>query len=153
MGLGVSSMFAEGIKGLTTGLIDWDTHVIKAHLMKFSYDDVTFTESARDTHVDLADVPANDRMGDSTTISSPNATIIAANDDVVFGSNITDITFPAVTAGTTIGGIVVFVSSATEGASQLICYNRFTTSVKTDDTDVKVTLNASGFFKASYDGT
>lgn len=143
-----SVVFANGIKKLADGSIDFDTHVIRACLVKSSYN----TTVNKDTHDFLNDVPSADRASSTfKVISSPTISVSASADKVFFGENIVTITFPTVANGVKCGGIVVFKSSgSTTTASPIICYDTFGSVVTADGGTVTVTVHANGLFQASY---
>lgn len=150
--LNKSSMFAEGIKALNSGGVDFDTNTIKAVLMKQSFIGTTFNETARDTWDMLNDVPAADRAKNTfTTITTADVVVDTANDDVNFAGGTVTISFPTVTNGTECGGLVIFRSQAQETTSELICVSKFASTVTADGGKVTVTLHADGLFQASYD--
>jgi hypothetical protein len=144
-----SSWFAQGVQEIFQGTTDLTSSTLKALL-------INSTGNANlqfDTHADVADV--TNGMRAVNTISkfvkvSTGFAIINASDHVNFGSGSQVLTFTNVTTAQKAKGIVVFESDATEATSTLICYCSFTSSVNTDGTDVQVTLNASGFARASY---
>lgn len=143
-----SGMFAKGIQGLCTGRIDWDTHTIRAILVKSSYD----STPQFDTHEFVSDIPAADRA-DGTTAQQITgvSSIDGAGNDVEFDHNAASISFPTVTTGQRIGGIVVFKSSSTtESECPLICYNKLTANVTSDGGTFTVNFATEGIWKASY---
>lgn len=143
-----SSWFANGIQNIMNGTIDLNASTLRAAL-------ITATGSSAlqfDTHADLGDIEGQTWEADSAThpIVSTQFAIVAAADHVNFGSGSQVISFTNVATGKNANGMIIYRSGATRAASELICYNSFTSAVSTDGGDVQVTLDGSGFARASY---
>jgi len=153
MSLNKSSMFAEGVRRLGNGSIDFDTHVIKAVLMRTSFANTTFTDANRDAFDFLDDIPTADRAKDGAfpTLAAADIVMDAANNNVKYADGTTTISFTVVPTSLPVRGVVIFKSSGAESASPVICYNHFTAAATSDGGTVTVTLNADGLFRASYD--
>lgn len=154
-GLG-NVMFAEGIRALTTGQVDFDTDTIKAILMRASFENTSLTETAKDTWNFMASLPAADRAdvtggGDLIkVIGTTDVVINTTNDMVNHAPGTVSLTFLSVSSGVNCHGIAIFKSATTEAVSELLCYNDFTTTVQGDGGTITVTLNADGLFRCSY---
>jgi hypothetical protein len=147
-------MFAEGVKGLLDGRFSLTAggDTIKCALMKQSFVGTTFTETVRDTYNFFASIPDADIAKNTfKAIGTSGSVIDTTADDVNFASATVSVTFGSVTDTTVVGGIVVFRSATTEGASDLICFNKFASTTTADGGTVTVTLNADGLFQASFD--
>jgi hypothetical protein len=145
-------MFANGIKSLTNGGIDFDTDTIKAALMKQSFVATSFNETARDAWDFLNDIPDADIAKNTfKTVTTCDIVIDSTNDNVDFAGGTVSLTFPTVTNGTECGGILIFKSLAQETTSPLICFSKFASTVTADGGTVTVTLNTNGLFRASFD--
>ena len=143
-----SSFFANGIQNIADGTIDLKNSTIKAVLINSTGNaGIEFG-----THDFLNDIVAGWRADTQKVVVSTGFSIVGGSDHVNFGSGSQVLNFSTVTTGQKAKGIVIFVSDAgaTDTLSQLICYCSFTSAVSTDGTDVDVTLNASGFGRASY---
>lgn len=140
-----SQWFANGIQKPMTSAVTL-TSSVKAVLIN-STGNATLNV---DTNDFLDDILAAWRADTAfVAVSTVNA-IVGANNHVNFGKTQT-IVFTTVTGGGQIAkGIVVFTSDATKATSELICYCTFTANVTPDGGNVDVTLNASGFARASY---
>jgi hypothetical protein len=152
-GLNKSTMFAEGIKAVTNGSVDWDTDVIKAVLMKESFANTTLTDTNRDQFNALNDLPAADRADPEFATVTADIGISSVSDNVRYGDGTSTIEFATVSSGNVCRGIVVFMSSVGGAASDcpVLCYNHFTAAVTADGGKVQVTMAAQGIFRVSYD--
>lgn len=153
MGLNASSMFPEGIIKMTNGGVDFDTHTLRAVLVKASFANTTLTDTNRDAFDFLNDIPSADRSKAANFVVINTADIVkdAANNNVNYAGGTVSLAFTVVTSGTSCRGIVVFKSSSgTESACPVLCYNHLAANVTADGGTVTVTLHADGLFRASY---
>lgn len=143
-----STMFANGIKKLSDGSIDFDgSNVIRAVLTKSSYN----TTINKDTHDFLDDVPSGDRASGTFKVIGSRTITVSPGGDKVFFAGPATVTYPTVTNGLKVGGVVIFKSSSgTESACPLICYCQFSANLTADGGTVTVTFNTSGIFQSAY---
>lgn len=141
-----SKWFAKGIEGITKGTIDLSASTLKAVLLNstgnagLKFDTLVAFDSILTTWKAIAH-----KVTTNTAFA-----IVGSVDHVNYGSGSQVLTFTTVTTGQKAKGVVIFRSGATDAASELLCYNSFTSAVATDGTKVDVTLNASGFGRSSY---
>lgn len=126
------SMYDRARQKFLGGELDWDTQTFKARLVSSSY-----TYNAAHTSVnDLAGV-----IHTSAALSSPTKTNGFAD--------AADITFTAVTAGSTANAMVVYHEDSTSASSTLVVYIDSASAfpITTNGGDIIAVLNASGLFR------
>ena len=145
-----NGVYQNCVQGMMDGsqYVDLDTNTIRCVLLKDSH------TPNFDTHDFLNDIPAADRAktgtGYNPAVTSPQVNASNTDDSVLFGDNITSVSWTNVTSGVACSGLAVFKSSGNTTQSPLICVCSFTASVTAGGDTVTATLNANGFFKASY---
>ena len=103
-----NALYDKGREGFLDGTIDYDTNTIKAALIDKDF--YTFSAS----HQFLTSVAASARAGTATALTSRTVT-----NGVAGAANTT---FVSVTAGTTVGAVILFKDTGSSGTSNLICY-------------------------------
>ena len=103
-----NALYDKGREGFLDGTIDYDTNTIKANLV----DKDKYTYSA--AHQFLTSVGSSARAGTATTLTSKTVTSGVAG--------AANSTFVSVTAGTTVGAVILFKDTGSSGTSNLICY-------------------------------
>jgi len=103
-----NALYDKGREGFLDGTIDYDTNTIKASLV--DKDKYTFSAA----HQFLTSVGSSARAGTATTLTSKTVTSGVAG--------AANTTFVSVTAGTTVGAVILFKDTGSSGTSNLICY-------------------------------
>ena len=103
-----NALYDKGREGFLDGTIDYDTNTIKASLV--DKDKYTFSAA----HQYLTSVGSSARAGTATTLTSKTVTSGVAG--------AANSTFVSVTAGTTVGAVILFKDTGSSGTSNLICY-------------------------------
>lgn len=122
-------------KLLLEGSINWTSDTIKATLVKTAY---TYSSA----HDFIDDVVAGNRVA-TVTLASKTTTSAQADS--------ADLTFSAVAAGSTVGGLWIWKDTGTESTSPLIAWfdtnaSSSAINITTNGGDITVTVNASGWF-------
>lgn len=126
---------ASARKLFLDGSINFGSDTIKATLVKTAY-----TYSSAHDYID--DVSAGNRV----------ATVTLASKTTTGGAfDSADLTFSAVAAGSTVGGIWLWKDTGTESTSPLVAWfdtnaSSAAISIATNGSDITVTVNASGWF-------
>ena len=103
-----NALYDKGREGFLDGTIDYDTNTIKASLV--DKDKYTFSAA----HQFLTSVGSSARAGTATALTSKTVTSGVAG--------AANTTFVSVTAGTTVGAVILFKDTGSSGTSNLICY-------------------------------
>lgn len=103
-----NALYDKGREGFLDGTIDYDTNTIKASLV--DKDKYTFSAA----HQFLTSVGSSARAGTATTLTSKTVTSGVAG--------AANSTFVSVTAGTTVGAVILFKDTGSSATSNLICY-------------------------------
>ena len=143
-----SSWYANGIDKVTKGTINLNDSTLRAILLNSTGN----ANLQFDTHDFMNDIVAGWRANAEFPTVKSGFAIVGGSDHVNFGSGSQVINFSTVATGQLAKGIIIYHSGAgaAEAACELLVYNSFTSAVSTDGTDVDVTLNASGWGRASY---
>jgi hypothetical protein len=141
--------FRNGVLEVVRGNIDVKNSTLRARLLNST----GFDALAYQTDNTLADVQAATDECDSGKNPQVVATFTETGAHVNFGSGSEVITFTAVPSASSqkAKGILIYYSpaSATRANCELLCFDTFASDVTCDGTDIQVTLNASGYGRAS----
>jgi hypothetical protein len=128
-----SFVYNEGSSQLTSGAINWSTATIKARLIPTSVmpnrDDSTMTGATA--------------LGVDQALSGRTKTKDLVNDRIVFDAD--DPTFTGLPVGSTAGGVIVYLSGASDALSVPIAFCAMTNTV-TNGSPLKATFDPSGAF-------
>jgi len=103
-----NALYDKGREGFLDGTLDWDTNTIKATLVDKDF----YTYSA--AHQFLTSVSASARAGTATTLTTKTVTSGVAG--------AANTTFVSVSAGSTVGAVIIFKDTGSSGTSNLIAY-------------------------------
>lgn len=142
-----SGMYANGIKFLTNGAVDYDTDTIKAQLTQSSY---TFDGANQEAHDFRDDVVGSLVTGSTDMEVTTKAITINTTDNKVYLDCTGTITFASVPGGETAGGIVIYKVVGSAATDNLICWCQFSSNVETNGSDIQVTMNANGVASFQY---
>lgn len=139
-----TGFYAKCFEHAFNGLIDWDTNTIKAQLMADAH------VPDFDTHDFRADVSANEAPGATAQTIPSRAFSYDAGTNKFRLDETGTITFTTPTAGTTVGGVVIYKDTGAAATDCLIALLAFGSTFNTNGQDVTVTFNANGIGEITY---